>query len=157
MENMMFRTADPAVETPVVFRDESPVPLSALQLDLPEVNLAYLHNHGVEVVEDDIGRLSVSKADARRLFDEKRDNDARAREVAARQERQFIEADEQRRAQLPRGVPWYEIPDGVLPAVAMTAADKAAQPRRTPSQTEWLFGEVDNMVFNSLEGTDEAS
>jgi hypothetical protein len=46
-------------------------------------------------------------------------------------------------------------PDGVPPVVAMTAAPKAEQPRRTPSQTEWLFREVDEMVFHSLQGTDE--
>jgi hypothetical protein len=55
-------------------------------------------------------------------------------------------------------VPWYEIPDGVPPVVAMIAAAKAAQPRRTPSHAEWLFGEVDDaMVFHSLQGTDGAS
>jgi hypothetical protein len=114
--------------------------------------VAYLTGRGVAVVDDDLGRPSISRAAARMLFDEHRADEARKAEMRAESEKRAVEADQQWRSQLPHGVPWYEIPDGVLPAVAMTAA---AQPRRTPSRAEWLFGEVDGMVFHSLQGTDE--
>ena len=160
----MFKTPARVVQPP---RDVGPavpievgvVTLSHLSLDLSEPPLgwvAYLAGRGVAVVEDDLGRPSIPRAAARMLFDEHRADEVRKAEHRQRQEREAVEADREWRSQLPHGVPWYEIPDGVLPAVAMTAADKAAQPRRTPSHAEWLFGEVDGVVFHSLQGTDES-
>lgn len=86
----------------------------------------------------DIGRLSISRGNARRLFDERREAEARKAEMRAESEKRAVEADRQWRSQLPRGVPWYEVPDGVLPVVAMTAADRAAQPRRLSPLQEAL-------------------
>ena len=52
---------------------------------------------------------------------------ARHREAV---ERQAIELDQQRRAQLSPGVPWFMIPAGVSPAQAMAQAGRDAEPRR---------------------------
>jgi hypothetical protein len=141
----VFKTAASAAEpAPDVDLAEQPVPLSQLSLDLDvpvEGWTVFLAARGIEITLDDIGRMSVARSDARRLFDERRENKARAREVAARQERQAVEADRQWRSQLSHGIPWYEIPDGVLPVVAMTAADRTAQPKRTTPLQEALAGE----------------
>jgi hypothetical protein len=50
--------------------------------------------------------------------------EARKREVAERQERQFIEADQQWRSQLNPGVHWLDMPPNIHPAAAMLAADE---------------------------------
>jgi hypothetical protein len=69
--------------------------------------------------------MSVARSDARRILSEKRESGARQREATAQQ---AVEIDVQQRvAGLRPGVPWYEIPAGVLPVVAMTQA------ARTPS------------------------
>jgi hypothetical protein len=112
---------------------ETLIPLSHLELDLdpPADGWArYLTDRGVAVTLDDLRRSAISRADARQLFDEHRANQVRAREVAARQERQAVEQDQQWRTNLPSGLPWYEIPPDVLPVVAMTQADRDAQPKR---------------------------
>jgi hypothetical protein len=49
-----------------------------------------------------------------------------------------VEADQARRAQLYKGVPWYKIPDGVSPAQAMAQAGRDAEPRRVSPMQEWL-------------------
>ena len=102
------------------------IPLSHLALDLdpPAVGwAAYLTGRGIEIVHDDIGRKAISRGDAKRLFDERRDNEARAREVMARQERAAVQKDEQFRAALPRGLAWHQVPMGLTPAQAMAASD----------------------------------
>jgi hypothetical protein len=110
----------------------------------------------IRIVDDDLGRPSISRSDARRLLTQKREAEQKARELAEVNERQAIEADRQWRAALPRGAAWWEVPDGVHPATAMLQQAKDAQPRRTPSQVEWMFGETDTMVFHSLQGEDES-
>jgi hypothetical protein len=95
------------------------ISLSHLELDLAAPPLGWLielDRRHIQVVTDDLGRASISGADARQLFAEQRENEARAREVAARQEQQAIEADQRWRATLHPGVHWTAIPDGVLPA-----------------------------------------
>ena len=113
-----------------------PIPLSILELDLAAPTLGWaagLAEKGVDIVTDDLGRLCVGRADARRLFDEQRENEARAREVMARNEAAAIEKDRQRRAQLPKGLAWYDVPVGLSPAMAMIASDpdRDKRPRRT--------------------------
>lgn len=111
------------------------IPLSVLELDLPAPTIGWaagLAERGIAVVIDDIGRLAVSRADARALFEEKRAAEVRQREAMERNERAAIEADRQWRAQLHPGVPWHRMPDpGLLPVLAMTAAAAAERPRRT--------------------------
>ena len=92
------------------------VPLSVLELDLPapgEGWAAYLADRDISITIDDIGRASVARSDARRLFDEKRESEARAREHAAVVERQAIEADQRLRASLGVGLPAAAIPHGM--------------------------------------------
>jgi hypothetical protein len=157
----MFRVPAAEVGTTVPALSDDLIPLSHLALDLPvpaEGWPDYLGRRAIAFVPDDLGRDCVRRQDARRLLDEQRADELRKAKLAKLAEAEAVEADRQWRASLPHGVPWYEIPDGVPPVVAMTAAAKAEQPRRTPSQTEWLFGEVDEMVFHSLQGAeDEAS
>ena len=87
----------------------------------------------IPLVLDDVGRRSISRADARQLFDEQRENEARKREVAARQEQQVVEADRAFRAALPTGLHWTDIPVGVSAAQVWAQAEKDARPkRRTP-------------------------
>jgi hypothetical protein len=143
-------------------RSEYPptVPLSHLELDLPAPPIgwaAYLAGHGISIAFDDLGRRAISRADAKRLLDAQRQDEIRKQDLAARLEREAVEKDQAFRASLPRGAAWYEVPHGVHPATAMLQAAKDAQPRRTPSQVEWMFGETDTMVFHSLQGEDAAS
>jgi hypothetical protein len=76
----MFRTIPAAEPAPDVIPRESPVPLSVLSLDLEQPPIgwaAYLGNIGVEIVEDDLGRPSIHRHDARRLIAEHRDHEVR--------------------------------------------------------------------------------
>ena len=71
--------------------NDQPIPLSELQLDLDAPGdgwPAYLAARGVPIVEDDIGRPSISRSDARQLFIERRESEVRRREVAARNDAQ---------------------------------------------------------------------
>src|SRR5687768_9846602 len=119
----MFKTTAPdplplkAVEVPA----DDLVPLSHLGLDLPTPPigwLTYLGNIGVEILSDDVGRASIHRHDARRLFDEHRRNEARKAELRARQEREPVQQDRLRRASLPTGIPAGMVPDGLRPAEA---------------------------------------
>src|SRR5215217_685179 len=78
------------------------IPLSHLSLDLPapaEGWPVYLSSRDIAVVTDDLGRLSISRSDAKRLFDEQAEGEVRKREVMARIERQAEEKDREFRAQ----------------------------------------------------------
>jgi hypothetical protein len=151
----MFRNMMPAAVAPVdVIDPVDLIPLSQLALDLPAPAtgwLVELERRGVEVMVDDIGRRAVTRDVARMLFAEHAAAEARRREVTERNEAAAEEKDRAWRAQLHPGVPWHRMPDGVPPAAAMLQAGKDAG-RTTPSQAEWLFGEVDDsMVFHSLQ------
>ena len=134
----MFRNNNGAAAEPspdVTVSCDHPVPLSHLVLDLDQEPVAgwpsYLADRGVELVLDDIGRPAVSRDAARALLAEKREDEQRRREVVARQEQRLIEADEERRAQIWRGVPADRVPADVHPATAMLQSAKdAARPRR---------------------------
>ena len=123
----MFRAT--ATEPPAPSRGPGRIGHSAvlaLDLEAPtEDSAAFLTARNIPVVLDDVGRRSISCADARQLLTERREAEARQRKLAQRQERQAIERDRQRRAQLPGRVPWHDIPAGV------TAAQMWGRPRRT--------------------------
>jgi hypothetical protein len=155
----MFRSHAPVAEVGEIEqglshgRDADLIPLSHIGLDLPAPGdgwAAYLTGRGIPITEDDIGRQCISRADAKQLFDEHRENEARQREAAARVEAEAILRDREFRASLPRGLAWYHLPDGVSYAQAAAEAEAAAHPRRTPSRGEWLFGETDTMVYHEL-------
>jgi hypothetical protein len=156
LEIMMFKSSAPATE-PASDVVASPltesVPLSVLELDLVAPPLGWLielDRRGIPIVLDDLGRSAVSRADARQLLDEKRENEARRREIAERQERQAIKQDRQRRAQLWTGAPAVE---GVLAAALMLQASKDAQPRRTTPLQEALSGQ--SMTYHAYPATPE--
>jgi hypothetical protein len=155
---MFNKTTAPAIETALaeVAPVDLTIPLSHLSLDADEPNggwTVYLTGRGIEVVSDHIGRSAISTADARQLLDERREAEVRAQEIARRQEQQAIEADQAWRAQLPRGVPWWQFPDGVSPADAWAQAEKDAQPKRR-TLLEDAFAREETLVYHSLQ--DEA-
>jgi len=135
----MFRTAPAAEPAADVTNDLSPepIPLSVLDLDLSAPVggwRAFLADRHIEIVVDDLGRSSVSRNDARRLFDEHRDEELRKAEVRAASERRAVEADQQFRASLGAGVPASAIPAGMTYAAAVLSAELDAygyRPRRT--------------------------
>jgi hypothetical protein len=151
----MFRS--PVVADPPTHVEESTselIPLSILQLDLPapvEGWNSYLNSRSIPVVEDDLGRAAVARSVARMLLAEQREQEARSRELAAERERQAIEADRLRRAQIHPGIPAYLIPDGVSPGLAMAQAERLSQKSvRTTLLEHELSGAGDTMVFHSF-------
>jgi hypothetical protein len=143
-------------------RSEYPptVPLSHLELDLDrpvEGWPNFLGARAIAIVPDDLGRDSIPRQAARRLLDERREQELKQAALRRLAEQQAVEADQAFRASLPRGAAWYDIPAGVHPATAMLQAAKDAEPRRTPSQVEWMFGEVDTMVYHELPAAEDAS
>jgi hypothetical protein len=153
----MFRTASVVEPTDDVEVPADLIPITHLGLDLPEPPVggwvAYLTGRGIEVVTDDIGRPSVSRADAKQLFDELHQNELRKREMAAQLDLQAVERDREFRAGLNKGIPWHHLPGGVTAAEAMAAADRDAQPKRLTPLQEQLAGE--SMVYHPLPSTDE--
>lgn len=141
----MFRTTP--VTEPDAPDDVVPaelIPISYIQLDLPAPLEAggwhaYLAAKGIEVLTDDLGRLAVSRGDARQLFVERREAEARHREVLAERDRQAIESDRRWRAQVWTSAPAVE---GVPAATLMLQSNKDAQPKRTSPLEEALAGET---------------
>src|SRR5215204_3819190 len=110
-----------------------PIPLSVLALDLPAPGAGwpmYLAERGVEVQPDDLGRLCISRAAARSLFAEQRQQREAADRHRVEAERLAVEADREWRARLSGGIPAGRIPDGVAPAAAMLQAAQDDRPRR---------------------------
>jgi hypothetical protein len=161
----MFRstaTAPPA-ELDDVVDPASLVPLSILELDIPSPPTGWLielDRRHIEVLDDDLGRLAITRSDARRLLWEHREAEAVRREAAERQreaiERRAIEADQEFRARLWQGMPADHMPAGVAPAQVMFAADRDAQPRRVSPLQEALANSGE-LTFHSLAATDDES
>jgi hypothetical protein len=129
-----------------------PIPLSILELDLPAPAIGWaaeLAARGVEIVLDDLGRAAVSRRDARRLFEEKREAEQHAAEVRARNEQRAVEADRRRRAQIWGGIRADQVPDGMTATQLMLASDPDRQRgrRRTPLEDALAN---DGMTFYSL-------
>ena len=152
----MFRSlpaAEPALD---VIPRESPVPLSVLSLDLEQPPIgwtAYLNNLGVAIVEDDLGRPSIHRHDARRLIAEHRDNEVRKAEVRAAAEKRAVEADHAFRASVGRGVPTSVIPaDSTYAQAAMVSQlnELDYRPQRT-SLMEEVFSNSKEMTIHPLE------
>jgi hypothetical protein len=155
-EKQMFRSS-PVADIEQVDPNESTssdlIPLSHLALDLAEPPAegwhVYLAGRGVEVTLDDIGRMSVSRGDARQLLIEQREAEARKREVLERNEQQAIEADRVRRASIWGGVPAAAFPDGVSAASVMLTAAHDARPRRQ-SPLQHALANSGELAFHSL-------
>ena len=132
---------DDVVKIPELREPLVPLSILALDLDAPAGGWHhYLAECNIAIVTDDIGQDCIARGDARKLFQEKRAAQQRAREIAEANEQAAIERDRQFRVALPKGKAWYDVPPGVHPATAMLQAAKDAQPRRTSSQVEWMFG-----------------
>lgn len=110
----------------------------------------FLGSRGIAFRSDDLGRDAISRGDAKRLIAERRESEVRRAQKQAVLEREAVEQDQLRRAQIWRGVPATAIPDGVLASTAMLQAAKDAQPRRR-SMVEEAFSGSDTMVFHSLQ------
>jgi hypothetical protein len=108
----------------------------------------YLAGRGIAVVDDDIGRPAVARADARMLIAEQREAEARGREKAAELERQAVEQDRLRQAQIWVGIPADLLPADVHPATVMLQAVQDARPRRQSMLQEALAGE--SLTFHSF-------
>jgi hypothetical protein len=152
----MFRTIPAAEPAPDVIPRESPVPLSVLSLDLEQPPIgwtAYLNNLGVEIVEDDLGRPSIHRHDARRLIAERRDNEVRKAELRAAAEKRAIEDDQAFRRGLGVGVPTSVIPaDSTYAQAALVSQlnELDYRPRRT-SVMEEVFSNSKEMTIHPLE------
>jgi hypothetical protein len=147
--------ADPPTDVDVVDPPAELVPLSHLQLDLPAPGggwATFLADRGISITIDDIGRASVSRSDARQLVTEQREAEVQRREKAAEFERQAVESDQRRRAQIYAGIPAAAIPDGVHPARAMLEASRdARRTRRVSPLQEALSGE--GMTFHPIQSS----
>jgi hypothetical protein len=108
---------------------EELVLLSVLSLDLDAPGggwPVYLAGRGIAVVEDDLGRLSIARADARQLFVERREAEVRARELT---ERQDAEAEARRLASIRPG--WTRPPGmSVAEAIALLSMPSRVTPGR---------------------------
>jgi hypothetical protein len=154
----MFRSTgtDTAESAPDVNVAADVIPLSVLQLDLDapvEGWLVHLNAKGVEVTLDDLGRMSIARVDARRLFTEKREREAEQARRRKLAEAQAVADDQIRRAQIWRGVPADHLPIGATPASVMLAAAKGARPKRVTPLQEALAGS-EGMTYHSLSDED---
>jgi hypothetical protein len=110
------------------------------------------------IVTDDIGRPSIARDDAKRLFDEQRERDASRAAVLAAADQQAAEYDREWRKRL-RGIPADMIPAGMAPAAAMVAAEldsHAYLPRRA-SVAEDLRDNSRGLTFHPIHSTPDES
>jgi hypothetical protein len=125
-----------------------PIPLSVLALDLDQQPAngwaAYLAGQGISIAFDDLGRRCISRGDAKKLLDAQRQDEIRRQDLAARLEQEAVEKDRQRRAALPKGLAWHQIPLGLSPAEAMAASDpdRDKRPRRRSLLEESFAGDT---------------
>jgi hypothetical protein len=158
----MFKTSTPVIEpAPVdMAAIDGVISLSELSLDLDPPTTGwnvYLAGRGIEVVTDDIGRSAIGRADAKQLFDELREAEARKSEMRAVVERQAIEADRLWRSQLPHGVSADLIPAGSTFAEAVLSAELDSvgyRPQRA-TMAEDLFSRDDAMVYHPIVSDEE--
>jgi hypothetical protein len=155
----MFRRDPAAAEVSVIEQGDPtwdhPLPISHLKLDLPEQSdwHAYLAGRNIEIVEDAIGRASITAGAARMLIAEARQREQLRREKAAEAEKALVEADERRRAQIWRGLSSEFMPVGASPAAVMLQSARDSQPKRTTPLQEALSGE--SLTYHPLTQTDE--
>jgi hypothetical protein len=151
----MFKATVAAAEPAQQLPTSEVMPISHLALDLPTPELgwpAYLSSRDIAIVEDGIGRSAISRVDAKQLFDEHRDNDARKAELRAAAEQRAIEADRVFRAQLGVGVPASLIPAGMTYAAAALSAELDGQTYRPrASVVEDLLDNGGGLVFHPID------
>jgi hypothetical protein len=137
---------------------EQPVLLVELERDLGAPPLGWareLDGRGVVLVEDDLGRAAIDRAVARALYAEYREAEARAARHRQEIERRAIEADEARRAAIPKGVPVAVA--GVTAAELLMALDSDERPHRRETVLEHsLRNPAGSITYHSIEGTTSA-
>jgi hypothetical protein len=111
----------------------------------------FLGRHAIAFVPDDIGRDSIRRGDAQKLLHEHRANEIRKARLRELAEQEAVEADQQFRASLPRGVPVSAIPEGATYGDVVRQAALDARPRRRSMLEESLAGQA--MTFHSLAPT----
>ena len=150
----MFGTTAPAISPTrdVIGTAEPPVPLSHLALDLnvPSEGWAlFLGKRGIAIVPDSLGRDSVDHGAARRLLDEKRESELRARALRNLAEQEAVERDQLRRASLGQGV---KVPDGLSYAEAVMQAELSSLTYRPrASVVEDLLDNGGGYVFHPIQ------
>ena len=130
---------------------EPTVPLSVLALDLAEPAEGwpnFLGRRAIKIIPDDLRRDCVSRGDALRLLDEKRESDLRQAALRRMAEQQAVEDDARRRAQIWQGVRASALPPDASPAAVMLQAAKESRPKRTSVLEESLSG--GGLVFHPL-------
>ena len=132
-----------------------PVPLTELERDLPAPAAGWaaeLAARGVTVVLDDLGRPSITRAAARVLFTEHRENEARTARRRAEIEQRVIAADEARRAALPKGIPANSVPTGVSAAEMLMLSDPFPATRRQSVLEHALEHPAGAIVYTPIGG-----
>jgi hypothetical protein len=132
-----------------------PVPLSTLGLDLaaPAAGWAVeLDRRGIPVEPDDLGRPSISRAAARELFAEHREDEARKARHREETERQAIEADRRFRAGLPGGIRSDAVPAGVTAAQLMMLSDPMQGSRRQSVLEHSLANPAGALIYHPVAG-----
>jgi hypothetical protein len=152
----MFRAA-PNTEVATMVATSEPIPLSILSLDLPvpvEGWPVFLGRRGIAIIPDSLGRDSIGHDAARRLLDERHADDLRKAAQRAAAEKAAVEADQEFRRRLGRGVP---IPAGMTYAEAVQSAELDAQSYR-PGRRSLVEDLLDNsgITFHPIQhGGDE--
>jgi hypothetical protein len=155
----MFNKTDTPVIEPVseVTPPADLISLVELSLSLPEPSegwALFLGRRGISFRSDDLGRDSISRGDAKRLLDEQRSEMLRVRAFRAEQEREAVERDRVRFAQIWKGVPADALPVGVSASTAMLSAAKDSQPRRE-SVLQHALANTGEMEYHSYQATPE--
>ena len=127
------------------------IPLSHFELDHPapvEGWAAHLGRRGIAFLPDDLGRDSIRRQDARRLLDEQRTDELPRAKLREGRNIEAVEADQQFRARLPRGLPVSAIPEGAAYGDVVRQAALDARPRRRSMFEESLAGQA--MTYHCL-------
>lgn len=126
-----------------------PIPLSLLSLDHPEPPTGwsvFLAGLDIPTELDDIGRWCISRAAARELLAEQREQREASDRKRAEAERQAVERDQAFRAQLADGIPADAVPEGMTAAMLMMAADPMGQGSRRESVLEHALAHKDGAI-----------
>jgi hypothetical protein len=137
------------------------IALSVFALDVPPPGPggwpAELDRRDIPVVLDDIGRWSISRAAARDLLMENRENEARKARKAAVLERRAIEADQAFRESLPVGISAGVVPEGLSAAQLMMLSDPDREKSKRQTVVEHaLANPAGAIVFHTVEGSASA-
>lgn len=125
------------------------IPISVVALDLPAPATgwpAWLADRHITVIRDDVGMKCISRGDARQLFADHLEDEARANRLRAEVERQAIEQDQQFRAQIAAGIPVDAVPVGMTAAELMMASDPMGEGSRRESVLEHALAHQDGAI-----------